>query len=307
MENAIRYNYGLNFTSFKHDQNFVILTDDEHTYYLIPYTRPVDDLKDIYYVTEELIKRNVATHSFVLNNKNHLLTKIDNTDYVMLRINYLELYEFSLNEINILNKLSTLNDDKSKLYRNNWGELWSTKVDYLEYQLSELGHGKKLILNSFSYYIGLAENAISYVNQVNKIFKEESKSDIVLSRKRIYSPNYAVNYLNPLNYIFDIEVRDLAEYIKSMFFNDIDVWSEIDDLFKTNHFTPYLCHMFYARLLYPSYYFDKYQDIMDKDNKEEELIYIINKNEDWEDFLQDMFYYLNNFTHMIPINWLIKK
>ena len=33
--------------------------------------------------------------------------------------------------VNISNKLA-LNNNKSNLYRNNWGTLWSEKVDYFE-------------------------------------------------------------------------------------------------------------------------------------------------------------------------------
>ena len=85
-----------------------------------------------------------------------------------------------------------------------------------EYQVRELGLDKKVIQESFSYYLGLAENAISYVN--NTTLKYNSfNSKVTLSHRRIFYPNFKINFLNPLSFIFDLEVRDIAEYLKAMF------------------------------------------------------------------------------------------
>ena len=49
---------------------------------------------------------------------------------------------------------------------------------------------------------------------------------IVLSHRRVFYPNYKLNYLNPLSFVFDLEVRDVAEYLKAMFFKkDMDYYS----------------------------------------------------------------------------------
>src|SRR5699024_9169729 len=147
----------------------------------------------------------------------------------------------------------TLNNYNSKLYRNNWENLWMQKVDYFEYQIRELGLDKQVIKNSFSYYIGLAENAISYVHNVK--LKYPSQGTIVLSHRRIFYPNYKLNYLNPLSFIFDLEVRDIAEYLKAMFFSEDDeseVLEELKSFLKIKRLTIYEYNMLYARLLYPS-------------------------------------------------------
>ncbi len=301
----MKLNYDIEFDSYLNQNGIIKLTDNTNTYYFVPCIRPKEDLKELMIVNEELILRNIATHSFILNKNKQLLTTINNTDYVLLKLNYLESCEFNLNDIYLFNKLTVLNEKKSYLYRNDWDNLWSSKIDYFEYQIRELGKGKKIIQNSLSYYIGLAENAIAYVNQVGKVYKKDAK--VVLSRKRLFYPNYAINYLNPLNYIFDLEIRDIAEYIKAMFFTGNDIWVELDAFFKKEKFTPYVYHMFYARLLYPSFYFDRYEKIMNNQEDEEILIEIVEKVKEYEDFLLEIYHYLNNFVPMIPIDWLIKK
>ena len=306
MENKILLNYNIQINSFTQENNIYIIRNDIDVYYFVPYLRPDSEIKELYEISEELLKKNIGNHSFVFNKKNHLITNIDNQNYVLLKINFPENTEFKLNDIYEINELTILKNPKTKLHRNDWGNLWSEKIDYFEYQMQELGMDKKIVHNSFSYYVGLAENAISYINFVEKNIKNND-SKITLSRKRIFSPNYSINYLNPLNYVLDLQVRDIAEYIKAAFFDDNDVWDEIDILFKKIRLNSYECHMLFARLLYPSYYFDVYEKIMNHDLDEHELIPVINKCDLYEEFLIEIYNYLNNFTQMTSIDWLLKK
>jgi len=306
MEDKIKVHYNLNFQSVVLEKSFYILKDEIYTYYLVPYERGDADLKDLYETSLELNRKNIACHSFIINRNNQVLTSIDNINYCLMRINFPEEHEFNLMDILNMNKLVVLSESKSNLYHNNWANLWSEKIDYFEYQMSELGSNKKVIINSLSYYIGLAENAIAYVNHTVSNLKDNNQR-VVLCRKRVYSPNYGINYLNPLNFIFDLEVRDIAEYIKAAFFNEMDIWSEIDEMYMNRRFTPYEANMFFARLLYPSYYFDIYERIMENEHSEDELIYIVKKVDEYETFLMEIYNYLNNFTPMVPIEWLIKK
>ena len=84
-----------------------------------------------------------------------------------------EQKEYDLFDIINFQREYTATNKVVSLYQNDWGNLWSSKVDYLEYQMSELGKNFPTLLNSFSYYVGLAENAISYVNSLNRRFPKE--------------------------------------------------------------------------------------------------------------------------------------
>ena len=208
---------------------------------------------------------------------------------------------------NIASKLQ-LNNKNSRLYRNNWGSLWMQKMDYFEYQIRELALDKSVVKDSFSYYVGLAENAISYVNNTN--FKYRAfNAPIVLSHRRVFYPNYKLNFLNPLSFIFDLEVRDIAEYLKSLFFSD-DEFEDVafEDLvyyLKLRRLSIYQYSMLYARLLYPSYYFDIYEEVMNKDRDEEDLVLIINKNQKYEEFLKKTYLEITKYAPIEKIDWLI--
>ena len=202
------------------------------------------------------------------------------------------------------NKKLKLNDTSSNLYRNNWSKLWQDKIDYLEYQISELGHDKEIIINSFSYYIGLAENAIELVNHTQKNVKSSSLDYISLSHRRIFYPNYKLNYYNPLSFIFDLEVRDIAEYLKAYFFSNQDAFLELTTYLKTVKLGLYSYQMLYARLLYPSYYFDLYTEIMEKNKNQDALLNIITKVDDYETFLKKAYLEISKYAPIEKIEWL---
>ena len=65
--------------------------------------------------------------------------------------------------------------------------------------------------------------------------------------------------------------------------------------------------MLYARLLYPTYYFDIYEKIMNKSLDEEALIKIIEKNEAYETFLKESYLELTKYAPLERIEWLLKK
>ena len=71
--------------------------------------------------------------------------------------------------------------------------------------------------------------------------------------------------------------------------------------------TPYSYHMLYARLIYPSYYFDIYEDIMNNNGDEERLIPIINKVDDYELFLKQAYLEISKYTNLERIDWLLKN
>ena len=304
MKNDIEYFYNLKINKLDHKNNYYIFEYNFLTFYFILLTRPIEDLPDLYNVTQELINKKILTHEFILNKDGKLVTRIEDNNYVLLKINTSNV-EFDLIDIVKFQNSLILNKEKSKLYRNDWATLWSDKIDYFEYQIREIGKDKELILNSFSYYVGLSENAISYVNHVNEM--ENKDFVLTLAHKRIHYPNYALNFYNPLSFIFDVRVRDVAEYLKNGFFQKENVLNELEHFLNTSRLSPYEYNLLYARLLYPSYYFDLYEKIMNNEEEESSLINIISLVDDYELFLKQAYYQISRYTYLEPIDWIIKK
>jgi spore coat protein YutH len=304
MKELIELNYNIIIDELFEDSNLYYFYYQKELYIFINYNRSLDELNDITKCLDELKSKNIPIMPIMLNKNKQLITKDKEYNYVLIKClkNYYQTIDFM--EIIENNKKLKLNDINSNLYRNNWSKLWQDKIDYLEYQISELGHDKEIIINSFSYYIGLAENAIELVNHTTKNINLNQLDFISLSHRRIFYPNYKLNYYNPLSFIFDLEIRDIAEYLKAYFFSNEDAYNELAIYLKTTKLGIYSYQMLYARLLYPSYYFDLYTEIMEKNKNQELLLNIIKKTEDYELFLKKAYLEISKYAPIEKIEWL---
>ncbi len=307
MKELINYYYNFDIEEVEEKNNFTSFLYRGEEYYFVFFNRTEEELKDLLEINYELNLKGFMVHEIIMNRLGTYLVKVGDVFYILLKIknNKDEIISF-INVCENLNKLK-LNNSNSKLFRNNWAMLWSKKVDYFEYQIKELGKNKNIIIDSFSYYIGLAENAISYVNKINKVIGISKFDNIVLSHRRIFYPNTNLNYLNPLSFIFDLEVRDIAEYLKIEFFNNEDSLLDLKTILKMHNFTPYSYHMLYARLLYPTYYFDAYEEVMNTNGDENKIIAIVNKVDDYELFLKEAYFEISKYVNLERVDWLIKK
>ncbi|MEG0794451.1 MAG: hypothetical protein RSG95_01510 [Bacilli bacterium] len=307
MKETINFYYNLDIDSVEENDGKYHFIYNRRDYFFVFYNRLPDELEDILLCSKNMKEKGIDTHDILVNKDGSVLTKVSENNYILFSVNN-SLEEFDIVDIMESNKKLILRNSDSSLYRNNWGELWSKKIDYFEYQIRELGIKKFIIKDSFSYYIGLSENAISYVIKTNEVFKKTEYDKITLSHRRIFYPNIKLNYLNPLSFIFDLEVRDIAEYLKSLFFSDtieLDPFEELEIYLKSTRLTIYEYQMLYARLLYPSYYFDIYEDVMNNDKDENLLIKIIEKADSYEQFLKKVYLEISKYTIIEKIDWII--
>ncbi len=279
----------------------------EASFYLVPLKRNEKELDDILEVASELRLRGVSVHEVVVNRYGRVISNIYNSNYVLLKPVGDGKKEYEIRDMLKINEALIIREDKRKLYHNSWASMWSVKVDYFEYQVHELGRDKKIILDSFSYYLGLAENAISYVNSTTLKYGISEDDRIVISHKRIGYPNYALNYENPLSFIVDLEVRDIASFVKSAFMEGEGALLYLKEALKLRQFTIYSLQMLMARLMYPTFYFDVYERVMEGACEEEELIKIIDKSGDYELFLKEAFLEISKYAPIERIEWLLKK
>jgi len=305
MKEMIKFYYNLTAANLEKKNDLYQFNDKDSYFFLYPVYRSTKELEEIYQICEELKRINIPVHTFILNKENKIITKIYEINYVLLKAEENPIKEYNILDIIKMENAIHLTKTKSELYRNIWGELWSKKIDYFEYQIRELGKDKKVILNSFTYYIGLAENAISYVNNTVRKMNTNVSQMITLCHKRVKFPNLSKEFLNPLFFIFDLRVRDIAEYIKSAFFNnEEEAWIEVKTFLSSSELTLYEYQMFFARLLYPSYYFDDYEEIMNKELDESVLLKYIKKAHNFEKFLNKIYMEIQKKVPIERVEWI---
>lgn len=307
MKETLEYYYGLDIESIEELDGKYHIKQENQDYFFVFYNRGIEELEDIINVSNEMVKKGINVHKIFINRNNSFLTKVGEYNYILFAVSNLN-EEYDIFDMVKISEKLVLNNNKSNLYRNNWGTLWSEKIDYFEYQVRELSIEKAVVKNSFSYYVGMAENAISYVNNTNMKYGGDAYR-IVLSHRRVFYPNYKLNYLNPLSFVFDLEVRDIAEYLKAMFFKkDISFClDELSSYLKIRHLSLYEYQMLYARLLYPTYYFDVYESVMNKNGDEEQLVNIIKKCDSYEEFLKKAYLEISKYAKIDKIEWIINQ
>ena len=307
MKETLEYYYGLDIENIEELDGKYHIKQENQDYFFVFYNRGIEELEDIINVSNEMVKKGINVHKILINRNNSFLTKVGEYNYILFAVSNLN-EEYDIFDMVKISEKLVLNNNKSNLYRNNWGTLWSEKIDYFEYQVRELSIEKDVVKNSFSYYVGMAENAISYVNNTNMKYGGDAYR-IVLSHRRVFYPNYKLNYLNPLSFVFDLEVRDIAEYLKAMFFQkDISFClDELSSYLKIRHLSLYEYQMLYARLLYPTYYFDVYESVMNKNGDEEQLVNIIKKCDSYEEFLKKAYLEISKYAKIDKIEWIINQ
>jgi hypothetical protein len=130
---------------------------------------------------------------------------------------------------------------------------------------------------------------------------------LTLSHKRIKANDTAFDLYNPLSFVIDYQVRDLSEYIKAQFFSGVDVWPELEEYFKNYDLSIFSKRLLYARLLFPSYFFDVYESIVEGRLKEDDILPIVDKAVQYEDFLIELHTFINRGSLIPQLDWLNKK
>ena len=182
-----------------------------------------------------------------------------------------------------------------------WDYLWIQKMNYYEYQMLHVHNIYPILSESFNYYEGLAENAISYINYNFSYDVPERK--LYLCHNRISEKNF----FNPLNLTIDYYARDIAEYIKFLFFSELYQTFSFYDFFSTLSFNYYDFILVYARLLFPSYYFDVYDEFLNKKTDNTKLKVIISRQPEYEVFLHNIYQIICCFYPIPEVSWLKKE
>lgn len=306
MKNILAFYYSLHPIEISHVNNMYFFEYLGNNYVFCPFDRPLSDVDSLYKINKQMVSRNLLVHEIVINNENSILTYINSIPYILMEIYVNKNVVITLADICHINNNSINIECDEVINRYNWVILWETKNDYFEAQINEIGKKYPNLCNYANYYIGLAENAISYVRLA---IKQEGQAAISVCHKRINCDDTLFSLYNPLNYVCDYKVRDISEYVKNAFFCGKDAYNIVVTYFKNNYLTYKEVLLFYGRLIYPSYFFDKYDDIVNNDLPENTIEDIINKSDEYENFLLNVYMYISKlYNKYIPaIDWIIKR
>jgi hypothetical protein len=297
MKNAISYYYNLNAVDIHQSNKQYRFMADGNYYSLIPYARNMSDVNSIFELSNILISRGIPVHQIIPDNNRNVVTVINNIPYIMFKVHINEKDNVTLNDIKYFSNLTE--EIKVKIPNSTkWSELWSNKIDYLEYQISEMGANHPLIRESFSYFVGMGETAIQLFNQISKSNKQS------ISHFRITGFNNLFDLYNPLDLIIDYKVRDACEFLKYGFFYMNYNFDDIKEYLSTINTEDW--PLFITRMLFPTFYFDIYEEIINNNIEDKRLIVIISKINTYEKLLKKTYTYIKQYVIIPDIEWLQK-
>lgn len=297
MKNIIEYYYNIKIDNLHNENDSYIFDINEKHFTFKPYYDDINNINDIYKLNSIISKR-FNSDSIILNRFSSPLSKINNNYYFLIYNK--KTYNVTLP---LISNMALNNISISSLERKNWEILWQNKIDYYERQIKENEKKYPLIRESFDYFIGLAENAISYlVNTKLEIIPE------INDKKVISHNNLEASLSDPNNLILDHKARDVAEYIKYSYYNNNKmIFEELDEYFYYNYFSLYGMRILFSRVLYPSFYFELYDKIISGKTEENKLNTIISKINDYEIYLFNIYLHLRKYYDIPSIEWLNKK
>ncbi len=297
MNNYIDYYYNLYPNTIeKVGRNYRFFLNNEK-YYIIMYERNLEEMDTLVKLNKEMIERGSLVHEIVLTKDGKAVFLCDNNSYALLRVYINENIPIKIEDIFYMLDYNDTIKPNNIIGRMNWANLWSSKVDYFEYHIGHLIKKYPYIYKTIDYYLGLAENAISYVKDI-----KTPASLISICHRRIGVTSTLFDLYNPFNLVIDYKVRDVAEYIKSVFFYGENSCVEgvvnsenmivdkcniiLERIFKKYIFDNEALKLLFARLLFPSYYFDLYENVIDNSLNENVISCIIKKSSAYEEFLK---------------------
>ncbi len=303
MKNALIYYYHMNPQEFFQNGENYFFDVGNQKYELYAFHRPIEDLLPLYELDLLSLQLGYSYERIVLNRDRQIVTTIHGKMYVLLELS--AMHTDALISYDDLLRWKEVPESQifSALIRTNWLELWSSKVDYFEYQMSHFEKKYPLLLDSLPYFIGLAENAISYLRDTLNL--EQDSHHLVLSHKRVECSMTLRDYYNPLKLVLDHSVRDVAEYLKSLFFHEnID---EVGPYIAKLSFSEKEFRMLYARLLFPCFYFDLYEKIVNEDLDEQKILSITERISDYEYFLYCVYLNIQKKVIIPPVPWIVNQ
>lgn len=185
-----------------------------------------------------------------------------------------------------------------------WKELWGKRVDQMEgFWKNKIAMGMetmfdRLFIESFPYYLGLAENAIQYVADTELDVEPVGVDYATFCHERFSNAGWAEGKEQklPTDWVYDHCARDLAEWVRHLYVQrQYDSAGEIRQFFRDYErhtpLSPFAWRLVYARLLFPLHYFECVEgyymtgDEREKNQYVHALQSIIARSREYEQFL----------------------
>lgn len=300
MKNYLLYYYNFNVDEIRQENSAYYFEYNGYYYSFFPYYGDISLLNEILSFNKLLLDSGCYCHRIILNKESNICTNIDDKSYILLEC--LSERNSTIKEVDIFN-LNGIQVKTNKLRCDDWKSLWIKKLDYFEYQLNQFGNNYPLLRRSFGYFSGYVDLAIRLLNEID----HNMEKVLVISHRRLNSNTNYFELYNPFNLIVDCRVRDIAEYFKDIFVQKKTTDGLVEyivDILKNGDFQVYEYQLFFIRMMYPTFYFDMFEYIINNNIDDDQISDLISIIPNYELMLFRLYSMLNQY--LPNISWLNK-
>lgn len=302
MKKIIKYFYNLNPEKIYNKKNIYRFSANKKNYIFHEYKNENVEIEEKYKLQMYLEKLKIICNCIIKNNMNEIITKINEKKYILIELR-IKTRRINIMDLLLLTNIKIENILIKKIDRTDWKKMWKKNIDYIEYQIYTNNIKNRYIKESNQYYIGITENCISMLENIEPI--EYNKT---ICHERVDHKMTTDEFYNPLNFIVDNRIRDYGEFIKGYLYSQPSE-SEIikgitkEILTKANLLKKEFI-MLYIRILYPGKYFDIYEKLIKKEDEEKELLKLISNSLEIEKNLKIIYSIINKKQYIPNIDWI---
>lgn len=283
MRDFILLNYNLNVKKIYKDCFFV----NNEKIKIVKLKKSIDDLDYLFTLSNNLYYKNILVDTFILNKDGNCYTKKNDEYIILMKINDI------VDDVIELEYLKLFEQENNLKYKNIVEE-WKEKIDDLEAKIGGFNNEYSIVQKTVNYYLGMAENAVSLLNETKNI----NNNSIGFKVKLVEFNKSTIN--NPFNFFKINKMYNIAIYIKNKIFKNMVDYNELEKIVKEIENKEDEIALF-SYMLFPDYYID----IVNEEIKEEEIKKIIMYNKNYKKvlvYLKENMYKSNKLKLFVWLN-----
>lgn len=199
-----------------------------------------------------------------------------------------------------------------------WKQLWIQKLTTIEENIQSFiknagSPAHEALFQALPYLIGMSENAIQYLRETEEgetRFLEADQGAVTCLR---FHAESLQEIIWPDQFVYDHPIRDIAEYIRSLYLNDSSdqqVQTFLADYQIIRPLSIFSIRLLYARLLFPIHLFDAIERCLhDPKNLQhfKDLSFLLKQQQSYESRLKRFFVGFGidkDAFHLSELDWL---
>ncbi len=308
MKNLIEYYYGLNAFRLRQINGGYVFFCKNNTYYFCKVTDLIHFFQKMNVTF--LDYNNPYVHTLIRNCENKPLTFNGTDYYALFKINLRCNKQIDINDIKMFDKITSDFGIIKKIEIPNWSNMWIKKIDYLEHYVDMRDDWSDDLKCLFYYYIGIAENSIEYLKISKDVINKKDKlNGISLSHERVNCFDTLYDFYNPINFVIDKKTRDVAEYLKSLFFNKKVDTTYIKNIITSVNYSRVEYIQLVSRVMFPTFFFDSFEQLALSEISNVQILQMYDSTIDYEMFIDFVISVINKTKKVdIPaVKWMIRN